>query len=324
MKHKEPTVKVKTVGVPVSDSIKYRLISDQMINLTKAKAFELLEMDTFSGDRPVRQAWVQHLYDEWLGGRFLWHQAMVAEGYIMEQDPVTGARRPHLYRLNGQHTCWMRVNIPTDKEPRTACKVRHLMYECINMDGLRELYAVIDRNASRTNAHITKVLLCDATPCSAVPMSYLNALIAGMKLWLWEGSTERNMKGSPQEMAALINGKYSELFRIVGQYFQIKYTEWPPIKRAGIIAALFATFEKVGGLAPDFWDKVCSGLGLDSKTDPRYQLRQFSSQHTQNRTVTGSLAAEDQYRICINMWNRWRKKESVNVVRTTDTRMKPV
>jgi hypothetical protein len=317
--NKEPAIKVKTVGTPMAESIKYRLTSDTMINLTRSKAFEVLEYDTFSGERPVREGHVQYLYNEWLAGRFLWHQAMIAHGIIMESHG--GQNNPHLYRLNGQHTCWMRVNIPKEKEP-SVCKVRQLIYECQDLDGLREIYSVIDRNAPRTNAHITKVLLAD--DIYNIPLSYLNNLVAGMRLWQWEGQWDRKFKGSPQEVAALIQDKRSDLFRIVGTYFQIKYTEWQPIRRSGVVAALFATFDKAGGLAPDFWDKTCSGIALESKTDPRYQLRQFLQDHHTSQNGKNNIGAEDTYRICINCWNKWRKKEDVVVVRTTEMRVKPL
>lgn len=318
--NKEPSIKVKTVGVPQAESLKYRLVSDGMINLTRTKAFEILEYDSFSAERPVREGWVQYLYNEWLAGRFLWHQAMVSHGIVMEAAP-DGTKKPHVYRLNGQHTCWMRVNIPKDKEP-SVCKVRQLVYECQDMDGLREIYAVIDRNAIRTNAHITKVLLADSAACAPIPMSYVNHLIAGMRLWLFEGAWDRKFKGNPQEMSAIIQNKYPDLFRIVGTFFAVKYTEWPHIRRSGIVAALFGTFHKTGGLAGEFWDKVCSGLQFESKEDPRYQLRMFCDNHGQAVAHGNTVCAEDLYRVSINCFNKWRKNEPVSVCRTTETRMK--
>lgn len=323
-KVKEPTVKVKTVGIPKAESIKYRLASDQMVNLTRTKAFEILEYDTFSAERPVSEHWVQYLYNEWLAGRFLWHKAEIAHGVLMEKDPVDGTMKPHIYRINGQHTCWMRVNIPKDKEP-PVCKVRQLIYECDDMIGLREIYSVFDRNKSRTNSHITKVLLVESSSCSFIPQSYLNNLIAGMRLWLFEGQWDRTFKGNPQEMAAIIQTQYPDLFRIVGQFFQVKYTEWPSIRRSGVVAALFATFHKAGGLAAQFWENICSGVGFEAKEDPRLQLRLFCDTHSQHVSSKNNIVgAEDLYRICINCWNRWRKGEKVGVVRTTETRVKPI
>lgn len=318
---KESLIKVKTRGTPVAESLKYRLVGDEMVNLTRSLAFQLLEMDTFSAERPVRERWVQFLYDEWRAGRFLWHQAMVAWGVIN----LRGADEtiaPHNYRLNGQHTCWMRVSIPKELEPKGPCKVRQLVYECADLDGLRDIYSVIDRNAQRTNAHIAKVLLSDSQPCSAIPISYLNSLLSGLRLWMWESPEERRMRGSPQEMAAIVQVKYPELFHIVSQYFSLKYIEWIPIRRSGIIAALFATFHKSGAQAADFWDKVCSGLGLDSKTDPRYQLRQFCVSHGSTYNAQYSIGAEDTYRIAINLWNKWREGEPVQAVRPLESRVK--
>lgn len=317
---KEVAIKVKTVGTPVAESLRYRLISDEMVNLTRTKAFEILEYDTFTAERPVREYWVQMLYNEWLAGRFVWHMAMVAHGVVMERGP-DNTRIPHIYRLNGQHTCWMRVSIPKDKEPKSPCKVRQLIYECEDMDGLREIYAVIDRNAPRTNAHISKVLLADATARDGLPLSYLNNMIAGMKLWLWESKWERTFKGNPQEMSALIQGRYKDIFHIVSIFFQTKYNEWGHIRKAGIVAALLATFDKHGGEAAAFWDQVCSGLNFTSKTDPRYQLRRYCEDH-QIGQGNQPVSAEDLYRVALNMFNKWRTGEEVASVHTTDSRPK--
>ena len=319
---KDVTIKVKTGGHPAAESLKYKLASDQMINLTRPRAFEILECATFSAERPVREDHVQHLFNEWLAGRFLWHQAVIALGVINEMG-ANGERFPKCYRLNGQHTCWMRVNIPKEKEPAVA-KVRQLVYEVSDMDGLRELYSVIDRNAPRTNAHITNVLLADASDGCGIPMSYVSLLTAGFKTWSWEHHWDRKIQGTPQEVAALLQGKHRDLFRTVGQYFQQRYSDWKPVRRSAIVAAMFATFDKCPSAAPDFWGMVCSGLNFTSTNDPRYQLRVFCEEHPQSNRSSVNISSEELYRVAINLWNKWRKGDEVAVVRSTETRVKPV
>ena len=52
--------------------------------LVDALAQSLIERG-LSAERPVRENHVQFLYNEWLAGRFLWHQAMVAHGIVLQK-----------------------------------------------------------------------------------------------------------------------------------------------------------------------------------------------------------------------------------------------
>jgi len=97
------------------------------------------------------------------------------------------------------------------------------------------------------------------------------------------------------------------------------------VRRAAVAGAMLATFQKAVKASDDFWGPVCDGVGLEKKNDPRWQLRNFLLTHNQSNVRTGDLVtAEDTYRICVNLWNHWRKGEEVSTVRTTDQRFKPL
>jgi len=102
------------------------------------------------------------------------------------------------------------------------------------------------------------------------------------------------------------------------------------MKRAGVVAALFATFDKLGGKAAEFWDPVANGLGISEKTDPRYMLREYLNTHGQSKgaravaSTTMFVGAEDTYRICISAWNKWRTGEKQSrTYQTLEKRVKP-
>jgi hypothetical protein len=159
--------------------------------------------------------------------------------------------------------------------------------------------------------------------------SSLNMLSAGIKHWLFEWKDRFMINAN--DIATLVADKHETLFRIVGLYIQQHYSEQSWLRRAGVVAALFATFDKAGGQAPLFWDPVITGLGLTDKADPRHVLHEFLSTHSQGitnvaaRRLRSITTSEDTYRICILAWNKWRKGEKQKMgFRSTETRIKVI
>lgn len=319
MNKKQTQIKVETTNRGDATPMDCRLIGDSLVNLTMEKAAQYLEYKSFSGERSVSQQWVQHLMDEYLGGRFNWNLVTVIVGVLQNQT----ARE--VYRLNSQHCCWMRYLIPKEKV-QGKCMVRQLVYECRTTTGLRELYAGIDRGRARSTGHSTKVLLIETADQFGIPSSLINSLVVGMKTWLWEDEATRNVNGSPYNMANLINGEHNDLFRIVGGFSQQYVNSWFHIKRSSVMAALFATFQRNAGVASDFWSSVASGVGFTESTDARLRLRTFIETHRMSsRTTSAGVASQEEiYRHCINCWNKWRRGEMVENMRCTEKRVAPL
>lgn len=302
-------------ALDIAEGLKAKVISDKVINFTKERAFAYLELDTFQGERPVNENHVQFLYNEWSGGRFMWGHVILCQG------DLNGKR----YRLNGQHTAWMRVNcdenvfVKKGEEPR----VREVVYAVENEDQLRTLYSTFDRNKTRTPGHVFKALLAGTSYAQDVWTSMLPTMLGGMRLWQVEEKDK--LMVTANDMAALVSDRYEQLFRIVGIYWQQHYGDARWIKRSAVIAALFATFEAAGGKAPEFWDPVFNGLNLSDKSDPRYALRKFFETHKQSLKSSTALfaSAEDSYRIAILAWNKWRSgQKTIASLRATDKRQK--
>ncbi len=322
---KAPKVEVNNTP-PVADALKFKRVTDGMVNFTKRRAFEFLELETFLGERDIRQTHVQHLLNEWHSGRFHWDGVTLASCILWENIAPGAEPKKHVYRINGGHTAWMRVSIPDGAEPlKPVPNVREIVYSVENEAQLRALYSVWDQGAMRTPGHITKALLVGSDVMAGMASSNIGPLSAGFRIWRWENYNERCSKGIPSEVVALLQGQYATLFPVVARYLQIHYKDALFVKRAATVAAMFATFEKAPQDAPTFWDPVCTGLGLDVHMDPRYQLRRYMDSHGHTmQKGKDPVGQEEMFRVAVQAWNRWRKGETVSVLRTTEKRVKPV
>lgn len=310
----EIKVPVKPKGTSFCEPLQYKILKDETVNLTPELAFRFLELETFHGERPVRQGHVQYLYDQLISGRFVWHHVSLACARLGNT----------VYRINGQHTCWMRVNVPKELEPIKA-EIQIITYQVEDESNLKALYSTFDRAAARTQGHIGKVQLMDTEAGREIPVSNLGHLITGFRIFF---SPDWNKGGGAQrmridELTSLINKNYAQLFNIVGRYFGIHYKDAMWVKRSSVLAACFATFEKNVKLSDEFWGPVFSGIGLTKRADPRWQLRRYIESH--GLTIEGGkerVSQEQLYCVCINCWNHWRLGNELFSVKTMDIRPK--
>jgi hypothetical protein len=295
---KAPDNKEKVVSVAVRDVIsaplKYSVVSDTEVALTKEQAYQFLELETFEGERQVNERHVQNLFNQWAAGRFMWEHVIIG----------TCDCNGHTYRINGQHTCWMRVNITKDIDP----KVRVMHYKVNDAEQLRALYCVFDRAKSRTPSHIVRASLSGTRLAAELWPSVLDRLTSGFRMWRWDNYEEWNAI-QPEDLVTLVEGEYNNIFRVVGFCFQELY-EWKYIRKAAIIAAMFATFSVSVKASLEFWRAVGAGLGLDDRNDARYKLRRYLEDKTQSKdgmSKKDRVTSEETYRASVHCWNHWRK-----------------
>lgn len=299
-------------GLPMAPPVEYKIVSDKRVYLTKNRAEEVLNLEVFPGERDVRENHVQMLYNEAIAGRFMWHHVIIGIAKCGE----------HTYRVNGQHTCWMRYLLP-DEYDGYNCSVREIVYEVETLDQVRDLYSTFDRNAPRTTGHIARVLLMDSQATSGVAMGLINRVTAGFRLWKFE--TDWAIANNPAEVITMIETQFAALFNTVAKFMYRFSNEINWIRRSSVLAAMFATFEKAPQKAVEFWEPVCSGLGLNESTDPRYHLRKYldATSHTTSTKGKTAVSQEEAYRVCVQAWNRWRSGEKVSTLRSTEKRVNP-
>lgn len=301
-----PRITVRPVLVNNSE-LKYIIINDTVVNFTKKRALEILELDTFKGERAVNEPHVQALYEAYRAGRFMW------EHVIIGLCDLNG----RLYRINGQHTCWMRLNVEDE-----SIKVRQITYRVQNEKDLHDLYCTFDQGKSRSLSHVSRVLL-ESVVSSEIWPSALNTFSGGLKFWVFDEDREyRRIR--PQDMTTLIQNTYRDLFHKVGLFIQEHWDTDKACRRISVAGAMFATFDTAPQKAVEFWSPVFSGLNLESKTDPRYQLRRYLAEHGHGSGAKSAVTQEDAYRVCISAWNKWRSGDQVvQGLRPTEKRLKP-
>lgn len=310
-KETRPTIKTDVDRVKET-RLNCELVSDERINLTHEEAEATLSLKTFTAERPVDDRHVQELYDEMAGGRFRPEHVNLA---LCELEGET-------YRVNGQHTCWARLFMPKNY----TCLVRKLVYRVKTREDLKKLYGVFDPSyASRSKNHLIKVMLVETAAAGDLSMSIVGYLATGFKFWKWGGDSRESFRRKGHNEVAAAIQQTPELFQRVGDFYAL-FQRTPHIKqRQGVIGAMFECFDRRPTIAEDFWKPVCDGLGLSDPSDPRYVLMKW----LQERTVDGRgskghkvTSAEEMYRVCVNVWNRWRAGEKITSVRSTSRRFR--
>jgi hypothetical protein len=299
--------------------LKFDVLSDETVTLDSDKSAEYIDLPIFPGEREVTDNHVQTLFDEMKKGTF---NPMLV---ILSTAGFNGVT----YKINGQHTCWAVVYMAEQKKG-FSMKVREIRYKVTTEEQLKLLYASYDRLKARSDTHVSKVFLVGTAATDGIWNSVIASVVGGFRFWHVESENERK-RIAPEQLAATIQKEFTELFRTVAKYVQDHHND-TLAKKQPIIAAMFATFQKVPTKANDFWQPVMDGLNMNSKTDPRYVLRETMlkagikpTRKTGEGREKRLMSSEEMYRLCISAFNKWRKGEEAHAaLRTTKERLKPV
>lgn len=298
-------------NLPGLGAPQYKVLVDRTIKLDHDRAFRYCDLPIFEGERQINQSHVQTLYDRMRRGSFNPRLVVLASCRFGGQT----------FKINGQHTCWAVVNMPS----HFSMEVREVQFHVNTQDDLRSVYSMFDQNLPRTEGHLTKVRLVQTDLAEGLWTSLIGRLSAGLKFWVFE--TARDQRRYKDEETAALAHKYKETFRAVAFTIQENSDDAGLVTRQPVIAAMFATFDKVPTIARGFWQTVIDGLNLTNRTDPRYKLRRYlqDSAISSPSKLTGKKAVEREamYRVCIAAWNKWRKGEAALVaIRGTIKRVK--
>lgn len=291
----------------------YKVLVDRTVKLDHDRAFRYCDLPIFEGERQIANMHVQTLYDRMRRGSFNPRLVVLATCRFGGQT----------YKINGQHTCWALVNMPS----HYSIDVREVQFHVTTQDDLRSVYSMFDQNLPRSEGHLTKVRLVHTDVAEGVWTSHINRLTAGLKFWLFDTYQKRS-RYKDEEMASLAH-EYKETFRAVAFTIQENHDDAGLIKRQPVIAAMFATFDKVPTIARGFWQTIVDGLNLTDRSDPRYKLRRYlqDSAISSPSRYSGKKAVEPEamYRVCIAGWNKWRKGETAQVsIRAANKRVRVV
>lgn len=297
--------------VPI-DALTVRKFSDKQVEFTYDKAAEYSNLPIWEGERDVDSSNVERLISEMKKERFNWDNVVIAK--CLYQGLI--------YKINGQHTAVARFAMPETPSPM----VREILYATDQLGQLKALYSTFDRPKPRSNSHLTRVELAGSEAAEGLHGATIGLLSAGLKFWKYPDITDYK-RIDPAEIAHLAMSDHSQLFNMVGKFYQSLDPDMAKllVQRRPAIAAMFETFSRYPAESVEFWKNMVEGTNLN-KDDARWHLRNYLSTANVDgrRSVkTGKVVvdSEDLYRICMSAWKKWKGNEKVAMLRTTSKRL---
>jgi hypothetical protein len=206
------------------------------------------------------------------------------------------------YRLNGQHTC-KAVSLTPESWGNTVQVVTWGVQSEAELTHLHSLY-----NTGLVRGVNERVTIRVAHTGAAKDLSVrtMNLVNRGVSFW-----RTPNVRVQDDIMLAQIITEpgTAKVYNTVGEFLQDKARQRDHLRVQPVIAAMLAMFEKATDEASEFWSIVGEG-GPVYPEDPRRKLRDMlvllRSRSTDKRREA-KRTSEEIYRICLNLWNRWRR-----------------
>ena len=283
----------------------FRRLSCEVVPLTRALAEMFAEMPPAPNDRSLKEWRVEEYRQEVAAGRFRppeWASANCLE---------TGLT----YRVNGKHTSVLFTrleSIPPGLEVVVGS------YECPTLLDVADLYSSFDsRSQGRTVGEINCLYAAAVPELTRLPRRLIDACAAAIQLHAANG-----MLRASQSVSRSVRGQ--ELVReapfvlwvasVITDTSKYKY-----LTRAGVIAAMLATYRKSQRDATSFWEAVRDETG-NTPDAPDRQLARWLALTTVHAgtgpTVKSRRAdAREFYVRSVHCWNAWRRKDSLKILK---------
>ncbi len=293
-------------------SSEFEVVHDRTVPFTEKVALHYLDLESFAGERASMDSHVAFLASEMEKGNFLMKDAGISIA-VCEWD---GKER----KLNGQHSCWARLEMPLTWQPA----LRVTKYRVSSEDNYRTLYARFDRNKPRTAAHITNISLVGTPEFHNCSSSILKMVSQGFKFW--KASDNGIDTKDPEAVAVALR---SERFNIVAHRVIPRLqaisgrSEFRFMKRAAVYAAMMESFSKFKTISDNYWEKVMYGLNFENAGDPGKICRDYLMSHgmrtdgsnvqSQTQIATGA----DLFDTCVMCFNDFKAGKARRVAPRT-------
>lgn len=272
----------------------YRLSLAKLKEISGVDAMDLLELNTYEGQRPLRPKHVAMLRGEIEDGRFLIGNIAVA---ILNYD------NKRKVIVNGQHQlkALLVSNIPI--------RVIYQEYSCDGPEDMANLYAGFDNHAARSLGDVV------------VPESIALGVDG------WKGRTLRVIVSAAVSINGAEEWPKREKAHLLGMYVKqgsfvnniVKESRSSRhLMRSSVVRAMMETYDKDWQSAKIFWEEVRDGAEL-KKNDPALLLKNYlqtTSISTSNRRAASNqeaVTAREMYVKCLHAWNASRSGTKTNL-----------
>jgi len=206
------------------------------------------------------------------------------------------------YRVNGKHTSNLFATewdlIKDQKVIVTIYK-----YHCATYEEMADLYSTFDSRVSgRTTGDINQVFIHD----DKIQPRIVNLAVSGLCLAgaLYD---DHIPKQTPAERAKALL-EHPDFLAFVADILQGQPNS-RPLRRAGVTAAMFHTFQKSKRDSKEFWILVREARGEEACL-PNRKLRDFLCATTGESGGTHTTKSDGSYAMagkCLQAWNAWRR-----------------
>jgi hypothetical protein len=271
----------------------YKLLLGKLREVSAVDAMDLLELNTYEGQRPLRPKHIAMLRGEIENGRFLYGDIAIARlDYEGKREVL----------VNGQHQ--LKAEILAD----IPIRVIYQVYSCQTPEDVSDLFRRFDNHASRS--------LGD----TVVPES----LALGID---WKPKVLRIVVSAAVSVNGAEEWPKSEKVRLLGLYVKqggfvnniVKESRGSRhLLRASVVRAMMETYDKDWQSAKIFWEDVRDGAEL-KKNDPALLLKnylQMTAISSNNRKAAPShevVTSREMYVKCLHAWNASRSGTKTNL-----------
>lgn len=294
----------------LGESIK--IVSDDTAKFNSDAAYRHLELQAFENERSINANWVAYLIKTVRQDTFRPETVVIASATCDEMGPEE-------IRINGQHTAWTVI------ETGVVFSFRKIKYRCATKYDLRQLYASYDRGKARSGRHIAMSYLGGAEEFRDLQSRAIHALVSGLGLYLWP-KNEMN-KHDADERSYLLLSEHHDVGVKISNFMRAHFgRDERMFFRSAVVSAMFYTFKKAAGASDEFWGRVVSGVGADSKGDPALRLRNYLLRIAGRLGTTNEkIAATDEIilRACLLAWNAYREDRTLESLKPGSTTDRP-
>lgn len=272
------------------------------VKVTKSLATQFANMETIPNDRPLSER------------RLMVYRKALEEGAFR---PVTWStcyckETKSVYRVNGKHTSTLLSSYPTIPDFYVTIE----RYAADTLKEVVELYNTFDsKNQSRTTRDINVSFAAVAPELRDIPVSIISLIITGIN---YAELQERMYELQPPERAEKILDNIEFAVWLHEQLYRDNISNFKPLAKAGVTAAMFLTFNKSRQAATEFWLAVRDETGVSPNLPDRKLMKWISRSVALNssrkKVDASDRATTHEFMIkSLLAWNAWRKGGSTEL-----------
>jgi hypothetical protein len=216
------------------------------------------------------------------------------------------------YRVNGKHTATLLSTL----EPLPDLYITVERYECDTLDDVGRLYATFDSKMQARQASDIYHSFAGCVPeLRDVPRRVINLSVAGMAWHLAGGRPDGTAAyAQPVDRAELLLEHPPFVLWLAARYGAGSVSVHQHLKRAAVVAAMFATWLKKSDRATHFWEEVRDETGHPPSVPTRKLARYLVLNFGKGKRTQGErISDKEVYVKCLRGWNAWRGDEPTDL-----------